>query len=80
MVTLMYKHTHTKQKQCKEKTKQKTNKQTPPPPPQKKNKKKTQHFRVLFESVTGCKDSIPIFLFEEKKRGISLSSMTHAVT
>ena len=55
------KHTHTKQKQCKAKTKQKTNKQTSPP------KKKT--FRVLIESVTGCKDSIPIFLFEEKKRG-----------
>ena len=67
------KHKHTKQKQCKAKTKQ-TNKQTPPPPPK---KKKT--FRVLIKSVTGCKDSIPIFLFEEKKRGIWLST-THTVT
>ena len=60
------KHTYTKEKQCKEKNKTK-NKQTTPPPQKKKQKKK--HFYVLFESVTGCKDSIPIFLFEEKKRG-----------
>ena len=68
MVTLMYKNTNTqnknsaKQKQNKQTNKQ-TNKQinTPPPPP--KKKKKT--FRVFIESVTGCKDSIPIFLFEE---------------
>ena len=69
MVTFMYKHTHTQNKkkmQCKKKKKKKkkpTNKQTPPPPEKKK-------IRVLIESVTGCKDSIPIFLFEEKKRGI----------
>ena len=52
----------------------KKTKQTNTPPPEKKP------FRVLIESVTGCKDSIPIFLFEEKKRGIWLSSMTHTVT
>ena len=63
MVTLMYKNTNTQNKNS---AKQKQNKQTNTPPP--KKKKKT--FRVLIESVTGCKDSIPIFLFEEKKRGI----------
>ena len=63
----MYKNTHTKQKTVQRKIK--TNKK---PPSQK-------HFRVLFESVTGWKDSIPIFLFEEKKTEIWLSSMTHTV-
>ena len=77
----MYKNTHThthktKTVQSKNKTK---NKQTNTPPPPKKKKTKKQ-FRVLIESVTGCKDSIPIFLFEEKKRGIWLSSMTHTAT
>ena len=69
MVTLMYKNTNTQNKNS---AKQKQNKQTNkhPPPPKKKKKKKKKTFRVLIESVTGCKDSIPIFLFEEKKRGI----------
>ena len=70
----MYKNTNTQNKNsAKQKQNKQTNKQTPPP-----QKKKT--FRVLIESVTGCKDSIPIFLFEEKKRGIWLSSTTHTVT
>ena len=74
----MYKNTHTQNKNSakQKQNKKRTNKH--PPPPKKKKKKKT--FRVLIESVTGCKDSIPIFLFEEKKRGIWLSSMTHTVT
>ena len=63
MVTLMYKNTHTHKTKTVQ-SKNKTNKQPPPP-----HKKKTT-FRVLIESVTGCKDSIPIFLFEEKKKGI----------
>ena len=75
----MYKNTNTqnknsakqKKKKNKKKKNKQTNKQTPP-------LQKT--FRVLIESVTGCRDSIPIFLFEEKKRGIWLSSMTHTVT
>ena len=63
-------HTHTQNKNSakKKQNKKQTNKH---PPPKKNNKTKTnkqktkkKHFRVLFESVTGCKDSIPIFLFE----------------
>ena len=57
------KHTYTKQEQCKEK---KPNKQTNNIPPA---KNKTKHFRVLFESITGCKDSIPIFYLKRKREG-----------
>ena len=69
MVTLMYKNAHTQNKNS---AKQKQNKkQTNTSPPIKKTKKKNKNktFRVLIESVTGCKDSIPIFLFEEKRGG-----------
>ena len=62
---LMYKNTHTQNKNS---AKKKNNKQTnnPPPPPP---KNKTKHFRVLFESITGCKDSIPIFYLKRKREG-----------
>ena len=67
-------HTHTQQKQCKEKTKQKTNKQTPPPPPPKKI------FVFCLNLLQDAKIPFRFILFEEKKRGIWLSSMTHSVT
>ena len=54
-----------------------------PPPPKKKNHetkrkinqkktKKTNHVRVLFESIAGCIDSIPyIFIWREKERDLT---------
>ena len=63
MVTLMYKNTHTQNKNSAKKKNKQTN-NTPPPP-----KNKTKHFRVLFESITGCKDSIPIFYLKRKREG-----------
>ena len=56
------KHTYTKQEQCKEKKNKQTN--NTPLPAKKKKQNKTKHFRVLFESITGCKDSIPIFYLQ----------------
>ena len=78
MVTLMYKHTHThtqnKNSAKKKQNKKQTNKQTPPPPPPKKN------FVFCLNLLQDAKIPFRFFLFEEKKRGIWLSSMTHAVT
>ena len=70
------KHTYTKQEQCKEK--KQTNKQiTPPPPPAKKQNKTFSCFVWIYYRVQRFHSD---FLFEEKKRGIWLSSMTHTVT
>ena len=76
----MYKkHTYTKEKQCKEKTKQKKpNKQTSPPPPKKKQKKNI--FMFCLNLFQDAKILFRFLLFEEKKRGIWLRSMTQTVT
>ena len=71
----MYKNTHTQNKNS---AKKKTNKQTnnTPPPAKKQNKTFSCFVWIYYRMQRFHSD----FLFEEKKRRIWLSSMTHTVT
>ena len=69
----MYKNTHTQNKNSAKKKKNKQTNNTPA-------KNKTNMF-VFCLNLLQDADSIPVFfLFEEKNRGVWLSSMTHTVT
>ena len=68
----MYKNTHTQNKNS---AKKKKNKQITPPPKTKQNM-----FVFCLNLLQDAKILFQFFLFEEKNRGIWLSSMTHTVT